>query len=88
MTASFFRMTSPTPVKTAFRASVKADPGESDLCLALSEAEHQLDSIGRTIVFRVDSDVPAATHVMLDDMRRIADRIKAAADAYQYGVRS
>lgn len=78
----------PLPLRQAFRASVKADPGESDLCAALSEAEHQLDAIGRVIGFRVDNDAPAATHVMLDDMRRIADRIKAAADAYQYGVRS
>ena len=74
----------PSPVKQAFRASVKADPGESDLCAALSEAEHQLDSIQRTIAFRVDNDAPAANHTMLDDMRRIAGNIMAAADAYQH----
>jgi hypothetical protein len=83
MSGSFHR---PSPVRQAFRASVKADPGESDLCAALSEAEHQLDGIQRVIGFRVDNDAPAATHTMLDDMRRIADRIKAAADKYQWGM--
>lgn len=86
MSASFFRMTSPTPVKQAFRASLKADPGESDLCAALREAEHQLDAIGRTLIFRVDNGVPAANHTMLDDMRRIAGGIIAAADKYQWGA--
>lgn len=80
MSGSFAR---PSPVRQQFRASVKADPGESDLCAALSEAEHQLDGIQRVISFRVDNDAPAATHVMLDDMRRIAGNIMAAADAYQ-----
>jgi hypothetical protein len=67
-----------------FRASVKADPGESALCAALSEAEQRLDKMQRRIGFRVDNDAVAADHAMLDDMRRIADEIKAAADDYQW----
>ncbi len=75
----------PSSVRQAFRASVKARPGEADLCAALSEAEQRLDAMQRVISFRVDNDAEAATHTMLDDMRRIAGDIKAAADRYQWG---
>lgn len=88
MSGSFFRMTSPTSNKQAFRASVKADPGESDLCAALREAERQINGIGNTIIFRVDNGAAAANHLLLDDMRRIAGNLKAAADKYQYGGQS
>lgn len=67
----------------AFRASVKADPGEAELCRALSEAEYALADIGHTICRRVDNDAPAATHTMLDDIRRIGGELMAAADKYQ-----
>lgn len=83
MSGSFFRMTSPSPVKQAFRASVKADPGEVALCAALSEAERSLASLRHKINFRVDNDASAADHAMLDEMRRIAGNILAAADEYQ-----
>lgn len=73
----------PDDFRQAMRASAKVRPGESDLCAALSEAEKQLFAMQRTICFRVDNDAPAATHTMLDDMRRIAGNIMAAADEYQ-----
>jgi hypothetical protein len=75
-------------LRQSLRASIKARPGEADLCAALSEAEHRLDAMQRVINFRVDNDAEAANHTMLDDMRRIADNIKAAADRYQYGLSS
>jgi len=83
MSASFSR---PSPARQQFRASLKADPGEEGLCSALSEAEKRLDNIQRIIGFRVDNDAPAANHQILDDIRRIADEIKAAADRYQWGL--
>ena len=83
MSASFSR---PSPVRQQLRASLKADPGEQSLCAALVEAESRLDNIQRVIGFRVDNDAPAANHQILDDIRRIADEIKAAADRYQWGV--
>lgn len=73
----------PDHFRQALRASVKVRPGEADLCAALSEAEKRLDGMQRVIAFRVDNDAPAATHTMLDDMRRIAGDIMAAADEYQ-----
>lgn len=73
----------PSANHQAFRASLKVRPGELALCGALSEAEHRLDAMRRVINFRVDNGVEAATHTMLDDMRRIAGDIMAAADEYQ-----
>lgn len=73
----------PDHFRQALRASVKVRPGEADLCGALAEAEKRLDAMQRVIAFRVDNDAPAATHTMLDYMRRIAGDIMAAADEYQ-----
>lgn len=73
----------PDHFRQTARASLKVRPGESDLCAALNEAEKQLAAMYRVICFRVDNDAPAATHTMLDDMRRIAGNIMAAADEYQ-----
>lgn len=73
----------PDHFRQALRASVKVRPGEADLCAALNEAEKRLDAMQRVIAFRVDNDAPAATHTMLDDMRRIAGELMAAADEYQ-----
>lgn len=71
------------PLRQTLRASAKVRPGESDLCAALNEAEKRLAAMYRVICFRVDNDAPAATHTMLDDIRRIAGDLMAAADEYQ-----
>lgn len=76
----------PDHFRQTLRASVKVRPGEADLCGALAEAEKRLFGMQRTIAFRVDNDAPAATHTMLDDMRRIAGDLLAAADEYQRGA--
>ena len=81
MSASFYRDN-----LQPFRASIKADPGEVGLCSALADANEKLDRIGRDIIVRVDNDIVAANHTMLDNIRRVADALKAAADAYQWGV--
>ena len=65
-------------------ASRSASPGDSDLFAAIAEADKQLDGIDRTMFFRASNKAPAANHLVLDEIRRIADRLKAAADAYQY----
>ena len=81
MSASFYRDN-----LQPFRASIKADPGEVGLCSALADANDRLDRLQREIIIRVDNDASAANHTMLDSIRRIADALKAAADAYQWGV--
>lgn len=73
------------PVRQALRASLKIEPEGSRLSNALHDVEIALDRMQRTIAFRVDNDAVAATHDMLDDIRRIGGNLMAAADDYQNG---
>lgn len=76
----------PTPVRQAFRASLKVEPEGSRLSNALHDVEIALDRMQRKISFRVDNDAMAADHGMLDAIRRLGGDLMAAADDYQNGI--
>lgn len=75
----------PSPLRQAFRASLKALPEEQDLTDALSTVEDACARMRQQINFRVDNNAVGANYTMLDAIRRLGGDLMAAADDYQNG---
>ena len=91
---AFYRDNLPT-LRDKLIASIaltpKPDPNEKakarTLRAALSEAEGRLADLWHLTMSREDDGLPAADHVLLDAIRRVAHELRAEADIYQWGTK-